>query len=277
MTQKNSEFDITIGPDQIQKEYFKDLFRYRELLFFLSWRDLVVRYKQALIGISWSLIRPLLNMLVFFYIFGKVASLPSEGINYAAFILVGLLPWQFFSNNLADTSVCLVNQSSLISKIYFPRIILPISSIMANLFDFAVSFIATTLLVGIMGLLSWRIALLPLLFIHLWLLCLAVGIWTSAMMVRYRDIRFIIPFILQFGLFISPIGYGSFIISEKFRFWYYLNPMAGIINGFRWCFFGIGESDLALSMGLSLSITLILLYYGYHFFRKMERLFADII
>lgn len=277
MISKNSEFDITIDPNETQKEYFKDLFRYRELLFFLAWRDLVVRYKQAFIGIAWSLIRPLLNMAVFFYIFGKIAELPSEGINYAAFVLVGLLPWQFFSNCLSDTSGCLVNQASLISKIYFPRIILPISCTLANLVDFAVSFVATVILVGVMDLLSWRVVFLPALFILLWLLCLAVGLWTSAIMVRYRDMRFIIPFILQFGLFISPIGYGSFIISEKIRFWYYFNPIAGIIDGFRWCFFGIGESDLSLSLGLSVFITLMLLFSGYHFFRKMERLFADII
>lgn len=277
MTNKSSEFQITIDTEQIQKEYFKDLFRYRELFFFLAWRDIIVRYKQALLGVLWSIIRPLLNMVVFAYIFGRVANLPSEGVNYSLFVLAGLLPWQFFSSSLVDGSQCLVGQAQIISKTYFPRIILPASNIFPNFLDFAISLVIMFMAIGMMGYMSWRLFYLPLLVGLLFMLCLGASLWTSALMVRYRDVRFIVPFIVQFGLFLSPVGYGSFLISEPYRTIYYLNPIAGIIEGFRWCFFGVNGESLPLSLGLSVAVNCLIFYFGFRFFRKMERLLADII
>lgn len=277
MTQKSTTIQIIIDPSRVQKEYFKDLLRFRELFFFLAWRDILVRYKQAFLGIAWAVVRPLLNMAIFAFVFGRVADLPSEGISYPLFVLGGLIPWQFFANGLMDGSHSLINNAPMISKIYFPRIILPISSIVANLVDFGISLAMMGALLLFFDLMSWRLLFLPLLIFLSLTLSLGVSLWSSAMMVQYRDLRFIIPFIMQFGLFISPVGYGSFIVPESNRFFYYLNPMAGLIDGFRWCFFGIGGSDLLLGLGLSVVVNMLLLILGFHFFRKVERFFADII
>lgn len=278
MSKKSAEFHVVIDPSRAQKEYFKDLFRYRELFVFLAWRDILIRYKQTLLGVAWSIVRPLLNMAVFAFIFGKVAKLDSDQISYPLFVLAGMLPWQLFANSLVDTSGCLVTNAHMISKIYFPRMVLPMSHIMVNLVDFLISLCMMTVLTLVIGPpIQLTILLLPFFILLSLALCLGVGLWLSAVSVRYRDFRFIIPFVVQFGMFISPVGYGSFIVPQKWHFIYFLNPMAGIIEGFRLSFFGTYHEDFPLALSLSIGVTLLLVVSGFRFFRKMERIFADII
>lgn len=278
MSKKSAEFHLIIDPARVQKEYFRDFFRFRELFFFFAWRDILIRYKQTTLGVAWSMIRPLLNMVVFSFVFGQIANLGSDDINYSVFVLGGMLPWQLFSSCLLDASNSLINNSSMISRVYFPRMILPISHILVNLIDFLISLSMMLVLLVIMGLIkSWSILCLPLFIGMTLLFCLGTTLWISAITVRYRDFRFIVPFVMQFGMFISPVGYGSFIIPESWRWLYFLNPMAGIIDGFRWCFFGTYHTDLPLAITLSLTMTLFIIVCGFNLFRKMERVIADII
>lgn len=278
-SQKRNEFNIVIDPKRVQKEYLKDLFRYRELIYFFAMRDILVRYKQTFLGVLWAIIRPLLNMAVFVLIFGKIANLSSEGISYPLFVLVGMVPWQLFSSCLVDSSTSLVHNAPIISKVYFPRMIMPINSIIVGLTDFSISLVMLLILFVVMGaaLTHWTMLLLPLMLFLTLILCLGTSLWLSALTVRFRDLRFIVPFIVQFGVFISPVGYGCFLIPEKWLWVYLLNPMAGIIEGFRWCCFGVYHSYLPLALTLSSVISIILLVTGFRFFRKMERVFADII
>ena len=278
MAEKLSEFSIVIDPQSIQKEYFKDLYRYRELLYYLIWRDIIVRYKQALLGVAWAVIRPLLTMAVFAFIFGSLAGLSSKGINYSLFVLVGLFPWLLFATSLTDASFCMTNNTYLINKVYFPRIILLISSIVVNLLDFLIGFGFVVLLLVFTGFVaSWKILFLPLFILQAVFLCLGMGLWFSAMTVRFRDLRFILQFIVQFGLFISPVGYDSSNVPEKLRLIYSMNPMVGIIDGFRWAVFGISSPNFILSIGLSLAIIAALFFSGFIYFRKMERTISDVI
>lgn len=258
------------------QEYLKDLLRYRELFYFLSLRDILVRYKQAFFGISWALVRPILNMIVFTMLFGKIAHLPSDGVNYPLFVLAGMLPWQLFSNSIGDASNSLVNNSNLISKIYFPRILIPAAQISVHVVDFAMGIGLLLLLSLCTGSLNFMTIFALPTFIGLGtLLCLACGLWLSALTVEYRDFRFIVPFVVQFGMFISPVGYGTFVIPEQWRWLFFLNPMVGIIDGFRWAFFGISHPYILFSIGISAVITLSLLLTGFLYFRRMERTFAD--
>ncbi|MDP1881125.1 MAG: ABC transporter permease [Parachlamydiaceae bacterium] len=269
---------LIINADQVQKEYFKDLLRYRELFYFLAWRDIVVRYKQTFLGVLWALIRPILNMAVFAFVFGKIAQLPSDSVNYPLFVLAGMLPWQLFAGSLVDTSQSLVNNAPMISKIYFPRIILPVSHIMVHFIDFLISFVFLMFVFLVTGYLThWTIFLLPLFIALTLLLCLGTSLWLAAATVRFRDFRFIIPFLVQFGVFISPVGYSSFLLPESWQWIYFLNPMAGIIEGFRWCYFGTFHPDLPIAITLSCIINFGILVTGFRYFRQMERLFADII
>lgn len=279
MSVKNpNEFDLVIDPKNVQKEYLKDLFRFRELIYFFAMRDILVRYKQTFLGILWALIRPLLNMAVFVLVFGKIAHLPSDGVNYPLFVLVGMVPWQLFSSCLVDSSASLVLNAPLISKVYFPRMIMPINSMIVALTDFSISLGLLMILFLFQSALNqWTFFLLPLMLLLALVLCLGTSLWISALTVRFRDLRFIVPFIVQFGVFISPVGYGSFLISEKWLWIYFLNPVAGIIEGFRWCCFGVYHSYLPLGLLLSFSISFLLLVTGFVYFRKMERIFADII
>lgn len=278
MSKKQAEFDLTIDANRMQRQYFKDLLRYRELFFFFVWRDILVRYKQTFLGIAWALIRPLMNMAVFVLVFGKIASLGSDGISYPLFVLAGLLPWQLFSSSLVDSSGCLVSNVSMISKIYFPRLILPINHMLINFIDFLISLAMLLLLFFITGTgYSWTILWLPVLVMLDVVLCIGIGLWLSALTVRFRDIRFIVPFIVQFGIFIAPVGYGSFLIPERWQWVYFLNPMVGIIEGFRWSCFGVYHSYLPLALSMSVGMTILILITGFKFFRNMERVFADII
>lgn len=278
MIKKDLKFQFIVDADGDQKDYLKDLFRYRELFYFLAWRDIVVRYKQTGLGILWALVRPLLTMAVFTFVFGRIAHLSSENISYPLLVLTGLLPWLLFAGSLIDTSQSLVNNTHMISKVYFPRIILPISDVMVHLVDFVISLALLLILLLLNGYLEhWPLLALPV-FIALTLsLCLGSGLWLSAASVRYRDFRFIVPFLVQFGVFISPVGYSSFLLSGDSQWLYFLNPMAGIIEGFRWCCFGIYHANLLPAILISSAMNGMILLTGFRYFRKMERVCADII
>ncbi|MBA2368629.1 MAG: ABC transporter permease [Candidatus Protochlamydia sp.] len=278
MSNKKNDSFIIIESNRVQKEYLKDLFRYRELFYFFAWRDILVRYKQTFLGIIWALIRPLLNMAVFAFVFGKVANLATDQVSYPLFVLAGMVPWQLFANCLVETSNSLINNAPMISKVYFPRMILPISYILVNFIDFLISLCLLFFLFIITGA-PWHATLffLPLFMISTLFLCLGTSLWMAAITVRFRDFRFIVPFVVQFGMFISPVGYGSFLVPEPWRWLYFLNPMAGIIEGFRWCCLGIYHPDLPIALTISCSISAVLFVTGFRYFRKMERIFADII
>lgn len=278
MMKKNSKVQIIIDSQCEQKEYLKDVSRYRELFYFLAWRDIVVRYKQTFLGIVWAIVRPLLTMSVFAFVFGKVAHLATDQVNYPLFILSGLLPWMLFAGSLIDTSHSLVNNIQMISKVYFPRIILPISDIVVHLVDFLISLAMLLILLSVMGYLGhWSLLAIPLFISLTFLLCVGTGLWLSAGSVRYRDFRFIVPFLVQFGVFISPIGYSSFLLPEHLQWIYFLNPMVGIIEGFRWCCFGTYHPNLVIAIAISCFINLGILLTGFRFFRATERVCADII
>jgi len=278
MFKKYDSCQISIDTNNLQKEYFKDLFRFRELFYFFAWRDLLVRYRHTLLGILWIILRPVINMSIFAFVFGKIAHLNSNEINYPLFVLAGLLPWQLFSSSLVDASNCLILNAPIISKMYFPRIILPISQVIVNLVDFSVSMGMLLLLFGVIGILNhWTILLFPVFVCMSVALCLGAGFWIAAINVRFRDFRVIVPFLLQFGLFISPVGYSSFLVPTGVRVLYFLNPLVGIIEGFRWCCFGIFHPDLPLAISISVAITTLFLVTGFNYFRRMERVLADII
>jgi len=278
MNKKTSDLSITVDSHHIQTEYLKDLFRYRELFYFFALRDILVRYKQTALGIVWALVRPLLNMAVFTVVFGKLAHLASGEVNYSLFVLTGLLPWQLFASCLNDTSGSLINNAPMIAKVYFPRVILPMSHILVNCVDFFISLAFLIIVFACTGYLTqWTILFLPIFIGLTILLCIGVSLWLAAVTVRYRDFRFIIPFVVQFGMFISPVGYGSFVIPQQWHWLYFLNPMAGIIEGFRWCCFDIHTPDLPLALTLSCLGNAFFFISGFRFFRRMERIFADII
>ena len=267
---------LIIEANQAKKAYFSNLYHYRELLYFFAWRDLVVRYKQAVFGLLWALIRPLLTMVIFAFLFGKLAHLPSDHINYSLFVLAGMVPWQLFANAVGEGSLSLLNNSHLVSKIYFPKILIPTAQIFVHFVDFAVSTVLLLLLTVVMGSLDLNTILFLPAFILLALsLTLGTNLWLSALIVRFRDIRFLVPFFIQIGMFLSPVGYGTFLVQGSWKWVYYLNPMVGIIDGFRWVFFGISHPDIAITITLSITISIGLLVSGFYYFRSVERLFAD--
>lgn len=268
--------ELLIEANQVPKEYLRDLFSFRELFFFLAWRDIIVRYKQAAFGVAWAVIRPLLNMAVFSFVFGKIAHLSSYDIPYPLFVLAGLLPWLLVSGAIFDTCNSLVNNVHLITKVYFPRIILSTSQILVHLVDFGINLILLFIFMLFTGSGSlttmWA---LPLCLLLALILCVGSSLWLSALTVQYRDVRFIVAFIVQFGMFISPVGYGTYIITGIWKWLYFLNPMVGIIDAFRWSLFGIEQPDILWSILLSFAISSILLATGLHYFRHTERSFAD--
>jgi lipopolysaccharide transport system permease protein len=269
---------LVIEAGRAEKYYWKDLWRYRELFYFLAWRDILVRYKQTAIGMAWALIRPFLTMVVFTVVFGNIAKLPSEGVPYPILVFAGMLPWQFFSTALSECSNSLISNANLISKVYFPRLIVPISAVIVSFVDFMVS---GMILLGLMAwynyIPTWRILTLPLFIGIAFAASIGVGLWLAALNVEYRDFRYIVPFIVQFGLYISPVGFSTNIVPEQWRLLYSLNPMVGVIDGFRWAILG-GESKLYLpGFTLSVGLVALLLITGIWYFRKMERTFADVI
>jgi len=272
--------NITIlEPGRAEKNYWLDLWRYRELFFILAWRDVAVRYKQTIIGIAWAILRPFLTMVVFTVVFGRLAKLPSEGdAPYALMVFAAMLPWNLFSSSLSEASNSLIGNANLISKVYFPRLIIPTATLVTAFIDFLISFV---ILIGMMVYYkfvpSWHILLLPFFVILALLVSLGPGLWITALNVKYRDFRYVIPFLVQFGLFVSPVGFSSSVVPEKWRFFYNLNPMVGVIDGFRWCILG-GKSEIYWPGFLLSSIIIALfLWLGIYQFRKTEKTFADLI
>jgi lipopolysaccharide transport system permease protein len=275
----DEQFDLVIEPGRGSSQYWRDLWRYRELFYFLTWRDLLVRYKQTVIGVIWALLRPFLTMVVFTVVFGRLAGLPSDaGAPYPILVFAAMLPWQFFANALSDSSASLVGNANLISKVYFPRMIIPVSSVMTSFADFLVS---AALLVVLMAwyqfIPGWRLLALPFFIAIALAAAMGFGLWLTALNVKYRDFRYVVPFIIQFGLYLSPVGFSSQIIPEKWRLLYSLNPMVGVIDGFRWAIIG-GDLDLYLpGFFLSLGVVFLSLIGGVWYFRKTEQTFADVI
>ncbi len=274
-----NDYDLVNEPGHMERHYWEDLWRFRELFFVLALRDIAVRYKQTIIGVLWAVIRPFLTMVVFTVIFGRLAKLPSDGgTPYALLVFAALLPWTLFSNALSESSNSLIINSNLIGKVYFPRMIIPAASVVTAFIDFFISFI---ILIGMMiyyqFVPTWHILLLPCFIILALTASLGPGLWITALNVKYRDFRYIIPFVVQFGLYISPVGFSSQIVPDKWRLLYSLNPMVGVIDGFRWCILG-GESLIYVpGFILSLAIITCFLWLGVYRFRKMEKTFADLI
>lgn len=274
----SQNFDIVIEPNKTEVTYWKDIWRYKDLFYILAWRDIKVRYKQTVLGIAWSVIRPLLTMIIFTIVFSKIAKLPSEGdAPYPILVYAAMLPWQFFANALSETSNSLISNSNLISKVYFPRIIIPTSTIVTSLVDFGISFVLLFfMMLYYQYLPSWQIIILPLFLVLACIAALSFGLYLSAVNVKYRDFRYIIPFITQFGLYISPVGFSSSIVPEEWKILYALNPMVGIIDGFRWCIIG-NMPFPAMAVGFSVLVSSIVLFIGIKYFRKVEKSFADVI
>jgi homopolymeric O-antigen transport system permease protein len=267
-----------IEAGHVERHYWRDLWRYRELLYLLAWRDVTVRYKQTVIGTAWAVIRPVTTMLILVLVFGKVARLPSGGIPYPVLVLTGMLAWQLFAAGLSATSDSLVGSAGLISKVYFPRLIIPLSALAVGIVDFLVTMpllVALMLWYGVVP--TWRMAAFPAFVLLTVLAGLSLGIWMSALAVRYRDVRVLIPFILQFGLYLSPVGYATAVVPVEYRTFYSLNPMVGVIEGFRWCLLGQAEGLTPLSLGVSVGAVTVLLGLGLRYFRWTERSFADVI
>jgi homopolymeric O-antigen transport system permease protein len=276
---ESERFDLLIEAGRAEKDYWRDLWRYRELFYFLAWRDILVRYKQTVIGIAWALVRPFLTMLIFTFIFSKVAKLQAPGsIPYPLLVFAAMLPWQFFSNSLSESSNSLIGNANLISKVYFPRLIVPASSVITSFVDFLIT---VGLMAGMMAwygfLPDWRLLTLPLFMALAFGSAFGAGLWLCALNVRYRDFRHIVPFIVQFGLYVSPVGFSSNIVPEGLRLIYACNPMVGVIDGFRWALLR-GQSPLSgPTLIASTIITSVLCLSGVWYFRRTEKTFADII
>lgn len=276
MTAPTPELILSAG--RAQRQYWQDLWRYRELFYFLAWRDLLVRYKQTAIGITWALIRPFLTMVVFTVVFGHIAKLPSEGVPYPILVFAGMLPWQFFANALSECSNSLLSNANLISKVYFPRLVVPTSAVIVSLVDF---FISGVIMIGLMVAYnftpSWRIITLPFFIGIAFAAAMGAGLLLATLNVKYRDFRYVVPFILQFGLYISPVGFSSEVVPQEWRWLYSLNPMVGVIDGFRWAILG-GDAQLYMpGFLLSVGFVFLLLWFGIRYFRAYERTFADVI
>jgi lipopolysaccharide transport system permease protein len=270
--------EIIIEAGRTESQYWRDLWRYRELFYFLAWRDILVRYKQTAIGVIWALLRPFLTMVVFTVVFGRIAKMPSNGVPYPILVFAAMLPWQFFSTALSEASNSLVGNANLISKVYFPRLIIPAGAVITSMVDFLISFI---LLVALMlwyrFLPDWRIVALPAFTLIAFLAALGPGLYLTALNVKYRDFRYVIPFIVQFGLFISPVGFSSDVIPEKWRLLYSLNPMVGVIDGFRWAICRNSAGLYLPGFALSMGVVVFFLWLGIWYFRRTEKTFADVI
>ena len=279
-----SKHRIIIEPDTENSNYWKDLWNYRGLFYFLAWRDILVRYKQTVIGVLWSVLRPLLTIVVFTIVFNKLGSFKSDGnIPYALMVCAGMLPWQFFSNAFSESSNSLVANSNLLTKVYFPRLIVPASTVIVSLIDFCISFL---ILIGMMVwyqyIPDWKILFLPVFLLLATITAMGTGLFIASLNVKYRDFRYVIPFIIQFGLYISPVGFSSSVIYNKdipqfLKYLYALNPMVGVIDGFRWCILG-GATPLHIPEFIaSIIISVLFLFIGIWYFRKTEKSFADVI
>jgi len=269
---------LVIEAGRTERHYWKDLWRYRELFYFLAWRDILVRYKQTAIGVAWAWLRPFLTMIVLTLIFGKLAKLPSDNVPYPILVFAGLLPWQFFATAFSEAGGSLITNANLISKVYFPRLIVPASSVIVSFADFLISGV---ILAGLMlwyGYVpSWRIFTLPLFVGIAFFAAIGAGLWVAALNVKYRDFRYIIPFIVQFGLYVSPVGFSSSVVPQQWRLLYSVNPMVGVIDGFRWAVLGSTDDLYWPGFFLSMLLIAVVVITGVRYFRTTERTFADMI
>lgn len=270
--------EIVIEAGRSERNYWHDLWNYRELFYFLAWRDTLVRYKQTSIGVAWALIRPLVTMVVFTLVFGKIAKLPSDGVPYPILVFAAILPWQFFASAFSEAGNSLVGNAGMLSKIYFPRLIIPTSAVITSFIDFLVSGVLLILLMLWYGHWpDWRMLTLPLFTLLAFATAMGCGIWVAALNVTYRDFGYVIPFILQVGLYLSPVGFTSSVVPEEWRLLYSLNPMVSVIDGFRWAIVG-GSSQLYLpGFLLSTTVVVLVLISGIVHFRRTEKTFADVI
>jgi lipopolysaccharide transport system permease protein len=279
--------ELIIEAGHTERNYWRDLFRYRELFYFLAWRDVLVRYKQTVIGILWAVLRPLLQMIVFTIVFSRIAKLPAEGMPYPVMVFSAMLPWQLFATSLTEGSASLIGNANLISKIYFPRLIVPASAVIVSFVDFAISMVLLAILMIWYQIWpGWPLATLPIFTLMALLASAGAGAWLAALNVKYRDFKYVVPFIVQFGVFVSPVGFSSSTISattphwiapEKWRMLYDLNPMVGVIDGFRWSISGGNTPFPWQSLEIAVVTITILVITGIWYFRKTERTFADII
>ena len=270
--------ETVIGSTNSTLTYWHDCWKFRELLLILVWRDLLVRYKQTIFGITWAIMRPFFTMVVFTVIFGRIANLPSGNVPYPLLVFAGMLPWYFFATTFADAGNSIVGNAQMVSKVYFPRIIVPLSTILVGLADFGFSFLV---LIGLafwyQYVPGWQIVFLPLLILLMCAFTFAAGVWIAALNVRYRDFRYLVPFAIQLGTYVSPVGFSSSVVPEPWQWLYSLNPMVGIIDGFRWCLLGGAAPFNAQALLMSVFFALLLLVPGIWFFRRSENKFADVI
>jgi homopolymeric O-antigen transport system permease protein len=257
-------------------QYFRDLWHYRELFVFLAWRDILVRYKQTVFGVLWAILRPFLAMVIFTIIFGRLAKMDSGGVPYPIFVFAAMLPWQFFSSAFSEASNSLISNSNLLSKVYFPRIILPSASVIVAFIDFLIStLVLVVLIIYFKFIPSWRIITIPLFILFAFIAALGPAFYITSLNVKYRDFCYVVPFIVQFGLYISPVGFSSSLVPEKWRLLYSLNPMVGVIDGFRWAI--LGQALVLPAFLISLGMSVGLMVFGIWYFRKMEKVFADVV
>ncbi|HKY37065.1 MAG TPA: ABC transporter permease [Polyangiaceae bacterium] len=269
---------VVLEAGRSDREYFRDIWRYRELLYILAWRDISVRYRQTAIGIAWAAVRPLVATVVFSFVFGRMGKFPSGGVPYPVLVLAGLLPWQLFSSALTESGRSLVTNGNLITKVYFPRLIIPGSSLVASLIDFGISGLMLAGLMTFYGVVpGWQLVFLPLFIVLTMIATAGVGIWSAALAVKYRDFLVMVPFLLQLGLYLSPVGFSTAAVPDRWRLLYSLNPLVGAIDGFRWCLLGGKVPLQPVSIAASTALALAVLVTGIRYFRKAERQFADVI
>jgi len=275
---EKEKFEFTIESGKAERHYWMDLWRYRELFYILAWRDIAVQYKQTIMGVLWAVLRPLLTMMIFVVVFGKIAKLPSEGVPYPIFVFAAMLPWTFFATAFSSAGNSLVGNASLISKVYFPRLIIPAASIIVSAVDFLISF---TILIALMFWYSyfptWHILTLPLFLLLGFFAAFGSGLFIASLNVKYRDFKFIIPFVVQLGLYISPVAFSTTLVPEKYQLLYYMNPMVAVIDGFRWAITGGKTAFNSTELIVSITVVSLLCVFGAIYFRKTEKTFADVI
>lgn len=270
--------EVVIEAGGAKRGYWRDLWHYRELFYFLAWRDILIRYKQTVVGVTWGIIRPLLTMIVLTIVFGRVAKLPSGGVPYPILVFSGMLPWQFFATALSESGISLVGNANMVSKVYFPRVVVPASAVITSFVDFLISgLLMAIMMAGYQYAPGPRIFLLPLFILLAFAAAFGTGLWVSALMVPYRDFRFIVPFVVQLGLYISPVGFSSAAVPGEWRLLYSLNPMAGVIDGFRWAILGGEHAIYWPGFLISVVVISVVITSGFWYFRKTERTFADVI
>ena len=281
MSSNKSEYKLVLEPGWGSRDYWRDLWQYSELLMHLAWRDIAVRYKQTVIGIAWAVIRPVLMTVILVVIFGKIAQLSSGGIPYVLLVLSGMMTWQLFATGMTTASNSLVTNANLVSKIYFPRLVVPLSTVGVSLVDFLITLpILVVVMIWYGYAPTWRIVFLPLFVLLTMLASLSIGILLCAVNVGYRDFRYVLPFVVQFGLYVTPVGFGLDAVRERspnLAYLMSLNPLTGVIEGFRWSLLGRGEGLTPFSLAVSLGVIFVMLFLGIRYFRRTERTFADVI